>query len=48
MESQHVNFQKKQLEKGMNYILELVARRYSVNPGRLVELTRYNNLFQAM
>ncbi|CAI2343462.1 unnamed protein product [Caenorhabditis sp. 36 PRJEB53466] len=38
MECQFMNFQRKQLEKGMNYVLELIARRYSVNPGKLVDM----------
>lgn len=36
MTCQYVNFQKKQLEKGMPYVLELIARRFNVNPGKLV------------
>ncbi|PIO73075.1 hypothetical protein TELCIR_04967 [Teladorsagia circumcincta] len=32
MECQHMHFQKKQLAKGMNYVLELTARRFNVNP----------------
>uniref|UniRef100_A0A1I7TTA4 Doublecortin domain-containing protein n=1 Tax=Caenorhabditis tropicalis TaxID=1561998 RepID=A0A1I7TTA4_9PELO len=38
MECQFMNFQRKQLEKGMNYVLELIARRYNVNPGKLVDM----------
>ncbi|CAB3410142.1 unnamed protein product [Caenorhabditis bovis] len=38
MESQYMNFQRKQLEKGMNYVLELIARRYNVNPSKLVDM----------
>lgn len=34
MECQHMHFQKKQLAKGMNYILELIARRFNVNPSK--------------
>lgn len=33
-----MNFQRKQLEKGMNYVLELIARRFNVNPGKLVDM----------
>uniref|UniRef100_A0A915C7R9 Doublecortin domain-containing protein n=1 Tax=Parascaris univalens TaxID=6257 RepID=A0A915C7R9_PARUN len=32
MESQFLNFQRAQLEKGMKYILELIARRFGVKP----------------
>uniref|UniRef100_A0A1I7XXN1 Doublecortin domain-containing protein n=1 Tax=Steinernema glaseri TaxID=37863 RepID=A0A1I7XXN1_9BILA len=35
IECRHVRFQKAQLQRGFNYILELIARGYSVNPGRL-------------
>ncbi|GMT33089.1 hypothetical protein PFISCL1PPCAC_24386, partial [Pristionchus fissidentatus] len=38
MNCQHINFQKKQLEKGMHYVLELVARRYNVNPAKLCNM----------
>uniref|UniRef100_A0A183FSX6 Doublecortin domain-containing protein n=1 Tax=Heligmosomoides polygyrus TaxID=6339 RepID=A0A183FSX6_HELPZ len=38
MECQHIHFQKKQLAKGMNYILELAARRYNVNPMKLCDM----------
>ncbi|KAI1724355.1 hypothetical protein Ddc_05586 [Ditylenchus destructor] len=35
-ECQHVSFAKKQLKKGFNYVLELIARCYNIRPGRLV------------
>ncbi|CAI5442231.1 unnamed protein product [Caenorhabditis angaria] len=38
MECQYMNFQRKQLEKGMNYVLELIARRYNINPQKLVDM----------
>ncbi|KAL6724833.1 hypothetical protein Aduo_019688 [Ancylostoma duodenale] len=38
MECQHMHFQKKQLAKGMNYILELIARRFNVNPSKLCDM----------
>ncbi|CAJ0610383.1 unnamed protein product [Cylicocyclus nassatus] len=38
MDCQHMHFQKKQLAKGMNYILELVARRFNVNPTKLCDM----------
>ncbi|KAK6060245.1 hypothetical protein COOONC_02100 [Cooperia oncophora] len=38
MECQHIHFQKKQLAKGMNYVLELVARRFNVNPMKLCDM----------
>ncbi|KAF8385737.1 hypothetical protein PRIPAC_74879 [Pristionchus pacificus] len=38
MNCQHIHFQKNQLEKGMHYVLELVARRFNVNPAKLCDL----------
>nr|CDJ88202.1 Protein C56E6.4 [Haemonchus contortus] len=38
MECQHMHFQKKQLAKGMNYVLELIARRFNVNPMKLCDM----------
>ncbi|ETN75222.1 hypothetical protein NECAME_00633 [Necator americanus] len=38
MECQHMHFQKKQLAKGMNYVLELIARRFNVNPSKLCDM----------
>ncbi|WKY14481.1 hypothetical protein Q1695_000206 [Nippostrongylus brasiliensis] len=38
MECQYLNFQKKQLAKGMSYVLELIARRFNVNPSRLCDM----------
>ncbi|VDN53257.1 unnamed protein product [Dracunculus medinensis] len=38
MESQYINFKRSQLEKGMDFILELIARRFSVKPSRLCNM----------
>ncbi|PAV86026.1 hypothetical protein WR25_26512 [Diploscapter pachys] len=38
MECQCINFNRKQLEKGMHYTLELIARRFNVNPGKLCDM----------
>uniref|UniRef100_A0A1I7X6E1 Doublecortin domain-containing protein n=1 Tax=Heterorhabditis bacteriophora TaxID=37862 RepID=A0A1I7X6E1_HETBA len=38
LECQHINFQKKQLEKGMHYVLELIARKFNVNPLKLCNM----------
>ncbi|CAD6185246.1 unnamed protein product [Caenorhabditis auriculariae] len=38
MNCQFMNFQRKQLEKGMNYVLELIARRFNVNPFKLCNM----------
>ncbi|KAK0404749.1 hypothetical protein QR680_017608 [Steinernema hermaphroditum] len=35
LECRHVRFQKAQLQRGFGFILELIARGYSVSPGRL-------------
>lgn len=36
MESQHITFTKKQLEKGIKYVLELISRIYNVNPSKYI------------
>lgn len=36
MDCQYVNFSRSQLEKGMPYVLELIARKYKVNPDRCI------------
>ncbi|VDK55066.1 unnamed protein product [Anisakis simplex] len=38
MESQFMSFQRAQLEKGMSFVLELIARRFGVKPGRLCNM----------
>uniref|UniRef100_A0A7E4V7M0 Doublecortin domain-containing protein n=1 Tax=Panagrellus redivivus TaxID=6233 RepID=A0A7E4V7M0_PANRE len=38
LECQFINFNRKQLEKGLNFILELVARKFSVTPAKLVNM----------
>ncbi|CAI4226772.1 unnamed protein product [Auanema sp. JU1783] len=38
MECQYINFQRNQLAKGMHYVLELVARKYQVNPLKLCNM----------
>ncbi|CAJ0948595.1 unnamed protein product, partial [Mesorhabditis belari] len=38
MDCQYVDFSRSQLEKGMPYVLELCARKYKVNPARLVNM----------
>uniref|UniRef100_A0AC34GWU6 Doublecortin domain-containing protein n=1 Tax=Panagrolaimus sp. ES5 TaxID=591445 RepID=A0AC34GWU6_9BILA len=38
LECQYVNFNRKQLEKGLLFILELVARKFNVKPSKLVNM----------
>uniref|UniRef100_A0A914YKW6 Doublecortin domain-containing protein n=1 Tax=Panagrolaimus superbus TaxID=310955 RepID=A0A914YKW6_9BILA len=38
LECQFVNFNRKQLEKGLPFILELVARKFNVKPSKLVNM----------
>ncbi|VDM36586.1 unnamed protein product [Toxocara canis] len=38
MESQFMKFQRAQLEKGIKFVLELIARRFGVKPGKLCNM----------